>query len=71
MTALDIVLVLAGFTVTALVVAAMILITPRGAVDLYDDATDRQGSDLSRADGERVQTTAHHPHEIPVVPVGP
>jgi hypothetical protein len=35
--------------VTVLVVAAMILITPRGQVDLHGDENDPQGSDLSRA----------------------
>jgi hypothetical protein len=36
--------------VTVLVVAGMILITPRGAVDAFDDVTDPQGAELSRAD---------------------
>ena len=50
MSALEIVLAIVGFTVTTLVVVGMILITPRGEIDLQDpDASDPQGSDLSRA----------------------
>ena len=50
MSALEIVLAIVGFTVTTLVVVGMILITPRGEIDLHDaDAKDPQGSDLSRA----------------------
>ena len=50
MSGLEIVLAIVGFTVTALVVVGMILITPRGEIDLHDpDANDPQGSDLSRA----------------------
>lgn len=51
MTDLDVLLAVAGLTVTVLVVAGMILITPRGAVDAFDDVTDPQGVELSRADG--------------------
>jgi len=47
---LDVLLAVAGFTATALVVVGMILITPRGAVDTLDDVTDPQGEQLSRAD---------------------
>ena len=50
MTGLEVLLAVAGFAATVLVVAGMILITPRGEVDLHGDATDPQGSDLSRAD---------------------
>ena len=50
MTGLDVLLAVAGFTVTVLVVAGMILTTPRGAVDVVDDVTDPQGAELSRAD---------------------
>ena len=50
MTGLELLLAVAGFVVTALVVAGMILITPRGEVALHGDVTDPQGSDLSRAD---------------------
>jgi hypothetical protein len=50
MSALEIVLATVGFTVTTLVVVGMILITPRGEIDLHDtDAKDPQGSNLSRA----------------------
>ena len=47
---LDLLLAVAGFVATALVVAGMILIAPRGEVDLHADATDSQGAQLSRAD---------------------
>ena len=47
---LDVLLAVAGFTATALVVVGMILITPRGAVDTLDDVTEPQGAQLSRAD---------------------
>jgi hypothetical protein len=50
MTDLDILLAIAGLAVTVLVVTGMILITPRGAVDAFDDVTDPQGAELSRAD---------------------
>ncbi len=50
MTDLDVLLAVAGLAVTVLVVAGMVLITPRGAVDAFDDATDPQGAELSGAD---------------------
>ena len=50
MTGLEVLLAVAGSAVTVLVIAGMILITPRGEVDLYGDATDPQGSNLSQAD---------------------
>lgn len=49
MTALDILVAVAGLVATTLVVVGMILITPRGAVDLHGEASDGQGTDLSRA----------------------
>ena len=50
MSALEVMLAIVGFTVTTLVVVGMILITPRGEIDLHDtDAKDPQGSNLSRA----------------------
>jgi hypothetical protein len=50
MTGLEVTLAIVGFTVTTLVVVGMILITPKGEIDLHDaDASDPQGSDLSRA----------------------
>lgn len=45
MTGLDLLLAIAGFTVTVLVVVGMILITPRGQVRV--DADDPQAPDLS------------------------
>jgi len=50
MTDLDVLLAIPGLTVTVLVVAGMILITPRGTVDAFDDVTDPQGAELSHAD---------------------
>jgi hypothetical protein len=50
MTELDVLLAVAGFTATLLVVVGMILITPRGAIDAFDDVTDPQGEELSQAD---------------------
>ena len=50
MTDLDVLLAIAGFIATLLVVAGMILVTPRGAIETIDDATDPQGEELSRAD---------------------
>ena len=49
MTGLDVLLAVAGAVATLLVVAEMILITPRGEVDLDRDAPSSQGSELSRA----------------------
>ena len=53
MTGLEVLLAVAGFTVTVLVVAAMVLITPRAQVQVGDGSTDPQGSELSRADVTR------------------
>lgn len=51
MTGLEWVLAAIGFTVTALVVAGMILLTPRGEVELdQSDHHDGQGLELSRAE---------------------
>jgi hypothetical protein len=49
MTGLDILLAFAGLAATLLVVAGMILLTPRGSVDALDGATDAQGAELSQA----------------------
>ena len=49
MTSLEVVLAVAGGVVTVLVIAGMILITPRGEVDIDQDAPSSQGSELSRA----------------------
>ena len=58
---LDVLLAVAGFIATALVVVGMILITPRGAVGTLDDVTDPQGVELSRADA--IDPT--HPAPLP------
>ena len=58
MTGLDVLLAVAGLAVTVLVVAGLILITPRGAVDAFDDVTDPQGAELSRADAIDLAYTA-------------
>jgi hypothetical protein len=50
MTELDVLLAVAGLTATLLVVAGMILVTPRGAIDAFDDVTDSQGEEPSHAD---------------------
>ena len=50
MTGLEVLLAFAGISVTALVVAGMILITPRGEVDLHSSETESEGSSLSRAE---------------------
>jgi hypothetical protein len=46
-TGLEVLLAIAGVGVTALVGAGMILITPRGVVDVHAEGTDPQGSNLS------------------------
>jgi hypothetical protein len=58
MTDLDVLLAVAGLAVTVLVVAGMILVTPRGAVDAFEDVTDPQGVELSRADAIDLSHTA-------------
>ena len=50
MSDLEILLAVAGFVVTALVVAGMILITPRGQVPVHADGSDPENSNLSPAD---------------------
>ena len=61
---LDVLLAVAGFTATALVVVGMILITPRGAVDTLDDVTDPQGEQLSRADANDPTHPAPRPPAV-------
>ena len=58
MSGLDVLLAVAGLAVTVIVVAGMILITPRGPVDAVDDVTDPQGAQLSRADATGPAHTA-------------
>jgi hypothetical protein len=54
-TGLEVLLAVAGLVVTVLVVAGMILITPRGEVQIDGEVRDPQGADLSRAESpERV-----------------
>jgi hypothetical protein len=48
--ALEVLVAAAGCGVTCLVVAAMILITPRGVVDLRAQATDSQSPDVRQAE---------------------
>ncbi|HET8950491.1 MAG TPA: hypothetical protein VFN44_08270 [Solirubrobacteraceae bacterium] len=51
MTGLEWVLAAIGFTVTALVVAGMILLTPRGEIELdHSESHHGQGLELSRAE---------------------
>ena len=50
MTGLDVLLAVAGGIATLLVIAGMLLITPRGEVSLGQDASSDQGDELSRAD---------------------
>ncbi len=50
MSGLEILLAVTGLLVTALVVAGMILIAPRGEVELTRDGRESQGAELSRAD---------------------
>ena len=53
MSAIEVLLAIAGFSVTALVVAGMILLTPRGQVPVHTDGEDPQGSQLSAAPAAR------------------
>jgi hypothetical protein len=46
---LEVLLAVAGAAATLLVIAGMILITPRGQVDMQQDGPSSQGSELSRA----------------------
>ena len=49
MSAIEVLLAIAGFVVTTLVVAGMILLTPRGQVPIHLDGDDPQHSNLSGA----------------------
>jgi len=58
MSAIEVLLAVAGFTVTALVVTGMILLTPRGQVPVHADGDDPGRSNLSAATTPRsVPTT--------------
>lgn len=50
MSVLDVVVGSAGFAITVMVIAAMVLLTPGGTVDVHDGETDPMGSELSSAD---------------------
>jgi hypothetical protein len=53
MSEIEILLAIAGFIVTALVVAGMILLTPRGQVPVHVDGDDPHHSNLSDATAPR------------------
>ena len=50
MNALEILLVVAGFTVTALVIVGMVLLTPSGTKDVHAEVTDPVADNLSQAE---------------------
>jgi hypothetical protein len=50
MSTLDVLLAAAGLVVTALVIFAMVLLTPAGAEDVHAQETDPMGSNLSQAE---------------------
>jgi hypothetical protein len=47
MTGLEVLIAVAGLIATALVIVGMVLITPRGVVDVHVEGTDSGGSNLS------------------------
>jgi hypothetical protein len=47
MSGLEVFIGIAGAVITGLVLVAMILITPRGTVEIHTEATDPDGSNLS------------------------
>jgi hypothetical protein len=49
MSGVDVLLAVVGAAVTALTIVGMVLITPRGGIDLHTDEPESQGVDLSRA----------------------
>ncbi|MDA0173694.1 hypothetical protein OJ998_31615 [Solirubrobacter taibaiensis] len=49
MNALEILLVIAGFSITALVIAGMVLLTPSGTKDVHAEKTDPVADNLSQA----------------------
>jgi hypothetical protein len=58
MSGLEVLLAVAGFVVTALVIAGMILLTPRGQVDVLPDEDHAANGNLSPATtAERVRPT--------------
>jgi hypothetical protein len=58
MTALEVLLALSGFIVTVLVVAGMVLLTPRGAEQLDDAVRGTQGRGLEPRGRARAGTEA-------------
>lgn len=57
MTALELIVALAGVGITALVVVGMILITPRGVVDVDPDGPDLAARDEAAAEHAAAVTT--------------
>jgi len=57
-TGLEVLLALAGCGVTVLVVAGMILITPRGEVEVHTEGDDPAGSNLSPAPSAEIPAGA-------------
>ena len=49
MTGLEVLVAVVGVVVTVLVIAGMILLTPRGQVEVHAEGSDPQGSNLSPA----------------------
>ncbi len=63
MTGLDLLLAVAGCGVTVLVVVGMILITPRGQVEVHVEGSDPQGSTLSPRSA-RLDRSARDPANV-------
>jgi hypothetical protein len=59
MSALEVLLAVAGAGVTALVVAGMILITPRGQVPVHTDVSESESSNLSPAPRDHYVARIH------------
>ena len=51
MSGVDVLLAVAGILVTLLTLAGMVLLTPRGVVEVHTEGTDSQGSNLSPVSG--------------------
>ena len=47
MSGVDVLLAVAGILVTVLTLAGMVLLTPRGVVEVHTEGTDSEGSSLS------------------------
>ncbi len=58
MSVLEIVMAVAGFSVTAMVVAGMILLTPSGAEAVAEDDADRVGADPGSPERARTERAA-------------